>query len=267
MRLLRNQCVFPLSAIILWWFSPMARGDVIVYTMGVTVTEEFTSFAGEGFTSGLAVDQLDSDSWRVTGFSDGDVLWGDDKSTGDFARGEDLDGGVSTGGVYAFDVNANTILGIQPIEADFTPGTIELRVLNETGTTVPDWDVSYDLFYHNDQNRANSFNLSYSTDGSNYSGVPALDFTSPEAADASPSFAHVSRSTNIPASVNDGGYFYLRWTGDDVSGSGARDEFGLDNVSITPNPEPGTLLLGAVTSLGFLAYGVARRRAARRRRE
>jgi len=195
------------------------------------------------------------------------MVWGEDRDTGDFARGPRFDGGVATGGVYAFMLNTNTILGIQPIAADFTPGTIELRVKNETGATVPNWDVSYDLFYRNDQNRANSFNLSYSTDGNGYIDVVALDFTSPEAADGSPSFAQVARSTNVSASVNDGGYFYLRWAGDDVSGSGSRDEFGLDNVSITPNPEPGTLLLGAVTSLGLLAYGTARRRAARRRRE
>lgn len=113
---------------------------------------------------------------------------------------------------------------------------------------------------------AESFDFSYSTDGGTYIDVPALEFTSPTTANAS-SFSAVPRATSVPVSVDHGGYFYLRWTGDDVSGSGSRDEFGLDNVSITPNPEPGTLLMGAVTSLGFLAYGVARRRAARRRRE
>lgn len=269
MRLLRNLCVFPLSAIILWWFSPMACGDVIVYTMGDTITEDFTSFAGEGFTTNdMAVDMLDSDSWRVTGLSDGDVQWGDDRitvRTGDFARKES-GGGVSTGGVYAFDVDGNTILGIQPTGTDFTPGTIELRVRNETGATVPNWDVSYDIFYRNDQERGNSFVFSYSTDGENYTNVPALDFTSAATADAS-SFSSVPRSTSIAAPVENDRYIYLRWAGDDVSGSDHRDEFGLDNVSITPNPEPGTLLLGAITSMGFLTYGLARRRAARRRRE
>jgi len=35
MRVFPNICIFPLSAIILWWLSLTTRGDLIVYTMGV----------------------------------------------------------------------------------------------------------------------------------------------------------------------------------------------------------------------------------------
>lgn len=267
MRLYHAFALFPFAVISCWWIS-YARGDLIVDVMGETVIEDFSSFTG-GFAPSPSASQLDSDSWRVTGFDEGLFSWGDDKTAAgtDFNRGEKEDGGVNEGGVWAFQIAGNTILGIQPTTADFTEGTIELRVLNETGTTVPNWDLSYDIFYRNDQNRANSFDFSYSTDGSAYTDLPPLDFISPEAKDDSPSFASVSRSTSISASVDNGDYLYLKWAGDDVSGSYNRDEFGLDNVSITPNPEPGMLLMGAVTSLAFLAYGVARRRAARRRRE
>lgn len=262
-------CFLAFAVVILLRLSPAARGDLIVDTMGVACTEDFESFTGAGFAPSPSAGQLDSDSWRVTGFSEGDSAWRDVKTTAntDFARGSDPGDGVHTGGVYAFALSGNTVFGVQPGGNDFAPGTIQLRVRNETGATVPSWDISYDIFYRNDQDRANSFNLSYSANGSPYVGVPALDFISPEAKEDPASFASVARSTTISASVNNTEYLYLKWSGDDVSGGDHRDEFGLDNVSITPNPEPGTLLMGALTSLGFLTYGFARRRASRRRRE
>jgi len=42
-----------------------------------------------------------------------------------------------------------------------------------------------------------------------------------------------TRTVNITGiNIPNGGYFYLRWTGDDVTG-GSRDEIALDNISIT----------------------------------
>ncbi|MBN1217568.1 MAG: hypothetical protein JXM69_01465, partial [Anaerolineae bacterium] len=127
----------------------------------IPFTEEFTGFTGSGFDPNPGVGQLDSDIWSVTGLSDGDLLFGDSQTTGDFARGPSA-GGVTTGGVYAFDVGGNTILGVQPGGTDFTPGEIILRLQNNTGSTITQLDVSYDIWYRNDQPRANSLNFSYS---------------------------------------------------------------------------------------------------------
>lgn len=64
--------------------------------------------------------------------------------------------------------------------------------------------------------------------------MPSLDYTSTAAASGSPSWETISRSTTISGiSIANGGYYYLRWSGDDVSGSNNRDEFGLDDIVIS----------------------------------
>jgi hypothetical protein len=73
----------------------------------------------------------------------------------------------------------------------------------------------------------------------NYEPLSALDLVSPEAADGSPTWESHARSTAdtqttiTGLSISTGGYLYLRWSGDDVSGSGSRDEFALDDVVVT----------------------------------
>ncbi len=47
----------------------------------------------------------------------------------------------------------------------------------------------------------------------------------------------------IAASLPHNGNLFLRWSGADIGGSGARDRFGLDNVDIATVPEPSTLAL------------------------
>jgi cytoskeletal protein CcmA (bactofilin family) len=197
------------------------------------VSEDFNTFAGAGFTPTPASGQLDSDAWRATGFSDGSTTFGGSFTTGDFARGTHS-GGAGTGGIYAFDVGGgNFILGVQPIASDFTPGDFTLRIENTTGSTVAGLQVSYKIWYYNDKDRANSLNFSHSPDDLTYTSVPSLDFTTPEAKDPSPVWTSVTRTTTLTGlSLADGSFFYLKWTGDDVSGSGARDEYGIDDVSV-----------------------------------
>ena len=52
-----------------------------------------------------------------------------------------------------------------------------------------------------------------------------------------------------------GEVMYLRWMGDEVLGSGNRDEFALDNITLMSVPAPGTLVL-----LAFVAATSRRRR-------
>ena len=70
-------------------------------------TEDFSSFTGSGFTPTPAAGQLDSDDWSISGFGT-NVAFGGTGTSGDAARGTDTDGGVGTGGVYAFTVSSNT---------------------------------------------------------------------------------------------------------------------------------------------------------------
>ena len=143
-------------------------------------------------------------------------------------------GNVSTGGVYSFDTGSgNATLGIQPGGSDFTPGNITLRVDNNTGSTFNTISIAYDIFVFNDQGRANSLNFSYSTDDVSYNDLAALDYTSPGTSTGDNWSSAINRSISFNLTVANGSSIYLRWTGDDVSGSGARDEFAIDNISVT----------------------------------
>jgi len=146
-------------------------------------------------------------------------------------------GGETTGGVYAFEVaTGNVALGVQPGGSDFTPGYFQLELFNQTGAAITPADmidVSYTIYTLNDQGRANSFNFAFSTDGTAFTDVAALDFTSPEAADMTPAWVATPRMTTITGiSVPVGAPFYIRFIGNDETGGGSRDEFAVDDIVV-----------------------------------
>jgi hypothetical protein len=211
---------------------------VDVYSGGSTSTvfeTGFTGFAGTGFTPSPTAGQLDSDTWIIRGMSDSTApAFGATLTTADFNQGSSS-GGVSNAGIYAFTVaTGNTALGVQPTSADFTPGDIVLRIQNTTGSPISNLTVSYKIYVLNNDGRANSFNFSHSADDTTYTGVADLDYTSQAAASATPTWVAVTRSATLTGlSIANNSFYYLRWTSDDVSGTGNRDEFALDDVSVT----------------------------------
>jgi len=194
-------------------------------------------YDGSGFTITPAVGQLNSDAWATTGMSDGASAFGGSNTTGDFARGIS-NGGVNTGGFYAFTVGTgNNAFGIQPGGSDWTPGTVTLRVQNNTGTVLSSLGLAYKVFNFNDGLYSGTFNFSYSFDNVTYTPVSQVDFASIEAADGSPAWNAYLRSLSLNSlSVANGNYIYLRWFGDDNGGSTSRDEFAIDDISIVANP-------------------------------
>jgi len=233
-----------------------------------THTVDFSGFVGDGFAPTPGAGQLDSDTWRATGLSDGNGTFGGTHTTGDFARGTDPDSphdGVGSGGVYGFEVSSgNHALGVQPTGSDFSPGTFTLRLQNDTGQTIDGFELNYDILAYNNENRSSSFNFSWSADDASYTAVPALDFVSPaaEGAPGTEAWATAARSATLSGlSIADGSFFYLQWLGDDAGGSGSRDEIALDNIAITASaiPEVSTTLpLGIL--LGFSLLRTRRRR-------
>ncbi|MEN1727531.1 MAG: hypothetical protein AAGJ52_03735 [Pseudomonadota bacterium] len=196
------------------------------------IFENFEFYGGNGYVPNPGAGQLDSDRWRVTGFSDGDGSFGGTHDTGDFARGSSP-GDVVSGGAYAFSTGGNIIQGIQPTGSDFTPGAITARLINGSGSDVSTLEVSYQVWTLNNADRANTLNLEYSLDDVTYVPVPEANFTTPGTADSPASWAVTDRMATITGlSLAANGEFFLRWSGDDSTGGGGRDEYGIDNVSV-----------------------------------
>ncbi len=224
-----------LTGLLACFLAPIAplSAQLSIPAVATPVSVDFTGYAGTGFQAIPDSGQLSSNDWAMTGMSDGALNFGDTRLTGDFARGITT-GGVSTGGTYALNQSGDIAILFQPAGSDFNPGTLTLRLQNNTGAEIAELNVDYDIIVINNEDRANSFNFSYSTDNVSYLPVPALDYTSPAARDAgAPPFA-VPRNTVLTGlGVPDGAFIYLRWNSADVSGSGSRDELGLDNIVVS----------------------------------
>jgi hypothetical protein len=243
---------------------PHAGAQILLNNFN-THTIGFESYTGGGFQPDPGAGQLDSDAWASTGMSDGNLVFGGTRTTGDNARGSTASA-VTTGGFYNFNnaaINGGAgSFGIQPGGSDWNPGTLTLRLQNQTGSAIGGMDVGYDLWVRNDQGRSSTFNFSFSLDDSAYTSVSSLDYTSGAAGD-SLGFVQNSRSAslgdlNIPVD----GYFYARWSSGDVGGTGSRDEFALTSLSFTPVPEPSEYALMSAAALVLFAVYRARVRSA-----
>ncbi|WP_300015073.1 ExeM/NucH family extracellular endonuclease [uncultured Roseobacter sp.] len=178
---------------------------------------DFNAFLGLGLDEAPTLGQLDSLLWSVEGFN----------SVADLSRGE-TDGGVSTGGLYALNrSDGDNALYLQPGGSDFTPGNITLT-LNSGDTDLSDVVVTFERLVNNDATRANAFDLSYSLDGLTFSPLDMFASAAAPNADGVVGTVIAVPLPDLPA----GSTFYLRWSGDDVDGSGSRDEFGIDNLVV-----------------------------------
>ena len=84
--------------------STTAWGQVLLPSTGF-VDINFNSFTGTGFTPTPAAGQLDSDTWRVKGMSDGDGTFGGTHTSNDFGRGA-FTCCQGSGGIYAWEVSS-----------------------------------------------------------------------------------------------------------------------------------------------------------------
>lgn len=213
------------------WISGFSQYDI--NAIGTTQTIDFTGFDGSGVAATPAAGQLNSNEWEVIGFSDGNVLFGETNTGGDFARGSST-GGVTTGGLYSFDNGTGAALGFQGSGSDFSPGSLTLAISNNTGAVIDDIELSYEVWVFNDQGRSNSFNFEHGSDNIAFTQEASLDFASVEIADGTPAWTSETKTITLSGiSLPAGATYYLKWVSDDVSGGGSRDEIAIDNIQIT----------------------------------
>ncbi|MCB0481039.1 MAG: hypothetical protein KDC83_06375 [Flavobacteriales bacterium] len=189
------------------------------------------AFNGGGLATNPVAGQLNSNGISILGMSDGDLAFGASGTTGDYARGSSS-GGVSTGGIYAFQTSAgNYSLGFQPGGSDFTPGSAIIKLQNNTGDTIKEFLLSYHLYVYNDQGYATKGVVSYSTNGSQYARIDSA--YSDAVADGSPTWRkHGFSNFNQNLMIQNGAYFYLKFEFNDSSGSGSRDEMAIDDIRL-----------------------------------
>lgn len=193
------------------------------------------AFAAAGFGTAPAPGQLDADAWSVLGFTDGDLEFGDEASTGDWARGVSP-GGVSTGGLYAFTVEPdNHALGVQPTATDFAPGSIILKTAVPAGSVI-DAQLDYRMWMLNDQDRSTVWTTWYSLDGTAWIELAGMEQTTPVLADADSQWIRTDYTATVSlqdATLAAGDPFYFRWDGIDGEGDGSRDESAIDDITLT----------------------------------
>lgn len=220
-------------------------------TMPTTAgTNPSTAYTGAGFSPNPTVaGRLNSNAWDIKGFSFGTLGFGGTQTVDAFGRGS-VTGAVVSHGIYAFTELpgsvANPALMVQPSGTEFSPGSITLRIKNNGSSSITQLQVDYNLFVRNDGNKSSTFNFSHSADNIVFQDEALLDYASPETADAlewvsiglSPSRSIIITGLNIPP----GALYYLRWSSEEISGTGSSDEFGLDDIRVigtygTPAPE------------------------------
>ncbi len=206
------------------------------------------TFQGSGITPDPEMGQLDSNAWAFTGFAAGDL--GFDESN---VENSSYEMGISNGhvqatGIYGFNVGSsveNYALGIQPgvnsatpLANDFNPGTITLKIQNQTGAIMTSVNVGYKVYIYNDQDASSRIRFSYSsTETGTFMDQPIVDVVSPTTANLASGWKAYYRVVTIPTgNIANNDYYYIRWNGSSVSGTGAQDEFAIDDIEVIANP-------------------------------
>lgn len=208
-----------------------------------------------------AAGQLDLDAWNyISDMASATAPQAASNYPGVTPNGNGLGtGGALATGLSAVDINGQRALAIQPTSGHWTAGCLDLRASNNTAGTVDALGVSFSIYVFNDADRSNTvrFFYSISSQTGSFVEVPAAQVTSPAALDAVPDWVEYPIAFTIGGfSLNPGDALYLRWEGDDVSGSGTRDEFAFTHIVLTPHTATGATLAANVTGLAPFAQTV-----------
>ncbi|WP_207495447.1 T9SS type A sorting domain-containing protein [Aridibaculum aurantiacum] len=192
-------------------------------------------FAGARTAENPAAGELNSTTWAInSGVTSGAASFTPVTTGGGLQA---IGTHPSGGNFYAFETEpGNVALGFQATGSYFNPGSVTLKIQNNTGSTINSLSILYRLLSYNDQGRGSSFELSFSVDNSSYSPLPAFGLETPAALDQAPVWkSHVRAAEINGISVSADGFIFIRWTSADASGSGSRDELAIDDINIVAN--------------------------------
>ncbi|MDD3893352.1 MAG: hypothetical protein PHE03_13760, partial [Bacteroidales bacterium] len=235
---MKKTFLFLLALIAFWGLQVNGQWSVTNVATDFTIDFDNTvagvnqgAFAGAGFAATPSNGQLNTNAWAAIagtktkdfGVENSDIVFGQGSSTGE----------VTAGGIHAFEVETgNMAFGIQPSGSVFKTGYIALKMQNNTGSDVNSVDFSYDVWELNDQNRSTNFNGEYSLDGTTWVPITEAIYSTELALDASATWTKTPIAISLSIDIPDGDFFYFRWDMSDNGGSGSRDEFAFDNVTI-----------------------------------
>jgi len=134
---------------------------------------------------------------------------------------------------------------------------LQLTIANNTGSALSNFSISYDIDRFTAVATANElpgYQLFYSTDGSTWTNVSALNPTLANVPNTV-GVTNVSGTVSLSSAVANNANLELRWVDDDAAQTSPDQMIGLNNVSITPVPLPASLplLVCAMSGLGFLS--------------
>jgi len=211
--------------------SSTRAGDLVLARVEGAVRESFDSFRGTFAT-------------LPPGFSVSKTAKGLMPADDEDFRGTNA-GWVTAGGCYAWSLGGgNYALGYQPTEDEFTPGFFVAVASNATGVALRSLSVDYSVVFLNNADRASALDFEFSLDGSNFTRVADMTFSTPAKREERATWKTASRSLQIrfQSYLEPGARIWLRWYGYDAGGSGSRDEYGIDNLRLFPRVADGTVV-------------------------
>jgi hypothetical protein len=208
--------------------------DVFAPTVGPTSTQNFDSLAAAGTSSTLPA------GWSLT-----------ESGTAANTSYTADNGGSATGDTYSYGATASTERALGSVRTATFASTFGAQFTNTTGGTIVSLAISYtgERWRKAQTGTTNDrLDFQYSLNGTSWTDVNALDFTSPTttgaagATNGNAAAQQSARSSTITGlSIPNLAAYYVRWVDfDRTAGNGADDGLAVDNFNLTPSYTGGT---------------------------